>query len=226
MYGSLTCPNLSLVEFQVRFVHAMESQRHHECKYGNSSFTSFPKLKTSYEIEKHARNIYAHTNFYVFQRQLYIGRIYCHVQGITNLEDDRIYEIKHSYENKMRIRYVVHNEHTSECRCSCHLFESDGIPCAHMLLVFTSNLLREISAAYIINRWTKMQQKHQCMNLKVFQEMLMENQPHKISSQAMRRLSFISVWIQMGEPRKVTAVAKFHDFSRASTSGHGWRVSE
>jgi len=30
----------------------------------------------------------------------------------------------------------------------------------------------------------------------------------------------------MGEPRKVTAVAKFHDFSRASTSGHGWRVSE
>ncbi|KAJ8419723.1 hypothetical protein Cgig2_020784 [Carnegiea gigantea] len=82
--------------------------------------------------------------------------MYCHVQGITNVEGDRTYEIKHNYENKTRINYVVYNEPTSECQCSWHFFDSDGIPCAHMLLVFTSDSLREILAAYSINRWTKM----------------------------------------------------------------------
>jgi len=51
---------------------------------------------------------------------------------------------------------VVYNERTSECQCSCHFFDSGGIPCARMLLIFTSNLLREILVAYIINRWRKM----------------------------------------------------------------------
>jgi len=113
-------------------VHAVESQRHHEHKDENASLSSFPELKTSYEIEKH---VSTHENFYVFQRQLYIGRMYCHVQGITNVEDDRTYEIKHNCESKTRIRYVVHNEQTSECQCSCHFFDSDGIAYARMLLV-------------------------------------------------------------------------------------------
>ena len=154
MFSSLTCPNLNLEEIWVRFVHAEESQRHRERKAENASLTSFPELKTSYESEKHARNMYTHTNFYICQRQLYIDRIYCDVQGITNIEGDWTYQTKHNYENKTRIRYVV-----SECQCSCLLFDPDGIPCAHMLLVFMSNSLTKISAAYIINRWIKLAAK-------------------------------------------------------------------
>ncbi|KAJ8437687.1 hypothetical protein Cgig2_028625 [Carnegiea gigantea] len=146
-------------EIRELWVHAMKSQRHCEHKAENASLTSLLKLKMSYEIEKHVRNIYTHTNFYVFQRQLYIGRMYCHVQGTTNVEGDRTYQIKHNYESKTRIHYVVYNECTSECQCSCHIFDSDEIPCAHMLLVFTSNSLREILASYIINRWTKIAAK-------------------------------------------------------------------
>jgi len=63
--------------------------------------------------------------------------------------------MKHNYENKMWICYVVHNEESSECQYSCHFFYSDGILCAHMLLVFTSNLLRQIPPTYIVNRSTK-----------------------------------------------------------------------
>ena len=82
--------------------------------------------------------------------------MYCDVHGVTNIEGDRTYQIKHNYENKMRICASVYNERTSECRCSCLFFDPDEIPCTHMLLVFTSNSLKEISAAYIINRWTKL----------------------------------------------------------------------
>ena len=70
MFGCLMCPNLSLVEFWVQFGHAMESQRHLEWNAKYSSLTSFPELKAAYKIEKYARNIYTHMNFYVFQRQL------------------------------------------------------------------------------------------------------------------------------------------------------------
>jgi len=66
MFGSLTCPNLSLVQFWGRFIHAVESECHRECKVENVSLALFSKLKTSYEIKKHARNVYTHTNFYVF----------------------------------------------------------------------------------------------------------------------------------------------------------------
>ncbi|KAJ8425613.1 hypothetical protein Cgig2_005292 [Carnegiea gigantea] len=76
--------------------------------------------------------------------------------GITNVEANQTYQIKHNYENEMRIGYVVYNERTSECRCSFLFFDSDRIPCAHILLIFISNSLREISATYMINRRTKM----------------------------------------------------------------------
>jgi len=77
--------------------------------------------------------------------------MYCYVQGIANIEGTRTYEIKHNYKNKMRIPYVVHNKESFEYQCPCHFFNLDGISCAHMLLVFTSNLLIEIPPAYIIN---------------------------------------------------------------------------
>jgi len=66
MFGSLTCPNRSLVEFWARFVHPVGSQRHRKRKAENISLTSFLEPKTSYEIEKHVRNTYTHMNFYVF----------------------------------------------------------------------------------------------------------------------------------------------------------------
>jgi len=46
--------------------------------------------------------------------------MYCHVQGIINVDGDRTYKIKHKFEDKTRIRYVVLKEEASECQCLCH----------------------------------------------------------------------------------------------------------
>jgi len=81
--------------------------------------------------------------------------MYCHVLGVTNVEGDWTYEIKHNYENKTRIHYVVYNEKSSKYKCSCHFYDSDKILCTHMRLIFTSNTLRDIPAAYIINKWQR-----------------------------------------------------------------------
>lgn len=96
----------------------------------------------------------------MFRRQLYVGLMYCHMQGIRNMEGDHTYDTKHNVEDKTRIHYVVHNVESSECQCLFHFFDSDKIPCALMLLVFTSNFLKEIPLAYIVHRWTKKWEKH------------------------------------------------------------------
>ena len=51
MFGNLTAPILSLVEFWVRFVHALESQQYRESKVENASVISLPKMKTPLDIE-------------------------------------------------------------------------------------------------------------------------------------------------------------------------------
>ena len=71
------------------------------------------------------------------------------------MKGDRTYETKHNVEDKMRIHYVVHNMASSECSARSILVNSDEIPCALMLFVFASNLLKEILPAYIVHRWTK-----------------------------------------------------------------------
>ena len=67
MFGNLITPILNLVEFWVRFVHALESQRYRESKAENASLISLPELKTPLDIEKHGRVMYTHTNFYIFR---------------------------------------------------------------------------------------------------------------------------------------------------------------
>jgi len=67
------------VEFWIKFMHTVDSQCHREGKAEDASLTSFQGLMTSYEIKKHIRKIYTHTKFHVFQRQLYVGRVYCHI---------------------------------------------------------------------------------------------------------------------------------------------------
>jgi len=70
MFGNLTTPILSLVEFWVRFVHALKSPQHQESKAKNASLISLPELKTPLDIEKHGRVMHTHTNFYIFRDQL------------------------------------------------------------------------------------------------------------------------------------------------------------
>ena len=152
--------------------------------------------------------------------------MYYHLQGITNVKDDWTYEIKHSYENKPRICYVVYNEPTFECECSCHVFDSDGIPCAHMLPVFTSDSLREILVAYIINRCTKMAAK---VPMYEFDSVVgdacgeIATQNKLIGDVRSQFQVYGSGW---AHPCQSAVVIKFNDFSQASTSGYGWRVNE
>ena len=108
MFGNLTTPILSLVEFWVRFVHALESQRYRESKAENASLTSLPELKTPLDIEKHGRVMYTHTNFYIFRDQLCDALFNCEILSISTVEGDNTYKIEDK--RHQRYRYVVYNK--------------------------------------------------------------------------------------------------------------------
>ncbi|XP_021734817.1 protein FAR1-RELATED SEQUENCE 5-like [Chenopodium quinoa] len=69
VFGSLTDKWLNLVEFWVRYESIIDRQRHNQKKSDHDTSHSLPILKTNHSIEKHARDIYTHANFYVFQKE-------------------------------------------------------------------------------------------------------------------------------------------------------------
>ena len=51
----------------------------------------------------------------------------------------------------------MYNKESQEATCTCCFFQSEGIPCAHILLVLKS--LKEIPACFKVDRWTKLAAK-------------------------------------------------------------------
>jgi len=145
MFGNLTAPILSLVEFWVRFVHALESHWSRESKAENVSLISMPKLKTHMDIEKHGKVMYTHTNFYIFHNQLCDALFNCEILSISTVEGDTTYKIDDK--RHQRYIYVVCNKESQDATCTCRIFQSEGIPCAHTLLLLKS--LKEIPACFI-----------------------------------------------------------------------------
>ncbi|XP_021762899.1 protein FAR1-RELATED SEQUENCE 5-like [Chenopodium quinoa] len=126
VFGSLTDKWLNLVEFWVRYESIIDRQRHNKKKSDHDTSHSLPILKTNHSIEKHARDIYTHANFYVFQKEFWCSCMYCGV--------------KETKEENGNIIFEVHD---------------NGIPCRHILCVFKGRGIDAIPSYYIVHRWTK-----------------------------------------------------------------------
>ncbi|KAL2926334.1 Protein FAR1-RELATED SEQUENCE 5 [Bienertia sinuspersici] len=50
------------------------------------------------------------------------------------------------------VRYHLDN---NRAECTCKMYEREGIPCRHILLVIKENGLKSLPAAYVKTRWTK-----------------------------------------------------------------------
>lgn len=54
-----------------------------------------------------------------------------------------------------RVREVAYDTTNRVARCSCARFESDGIPCRHVLVVLQSCQVNEMPSHYLLSRWAK-----------------------------------------------------------------------
>ena len=64
---------LHLLEFWIRFETALEEQHQLELLNDNTSLQSLPTLETPWSIESHARDVYTHTMFYIFQHEVIVA---------------------------------------------------------------------------------------------------------------------------------------------------------
>lgn len=50
---------------------------------------------------------------------------------------------------------ILFNESECEAKCSCRLYQTRGILCSHILVVFKSNRISTLLGQYILDRWKK-----------------------------------------------------------------------
>ncbi|XP_073037593.1 protein FAR1-RELATED SEQUENCE 5-like [Primulina eburnea] len=60
-----------------------------------------------------------------------------------------------SHDVNSRVRHVLFNKETAEVKCSCQKFESMGILCKHILMVFNFLNVNYIPTPYLKKRWMK-----------------------------------------------------------------------
>lgn len=118
----------------------------------NATLHSLPMLETPWGIESHARDVYTHTIFSIFQDEVICARDKCDTQTMVQVGDERIARIMDGGE---KIREVRYNTCTRVAQCSCKLFESIGILCCHIILVLKGAGCNEIPEHYLLCRWTK-----------------------------------------------------------------------
>ncbi|XP_057525533.1 protein FAR-RED IMPAIRED RESPONSE 1-like [Amaranthus tricolor] len=126
-------PQVSLVEFYLRYEAAIDAQRHTQDQNYNDSKHKYHECKTPLGIEKHASHLYTNSVFYEFQYEVEIACFSC---GVDELKKENGLEVaKVSEGNRIRTFDVVLNPTNYDTTCSCKLFYRQGIPCRHMIWV-------------------------------------------------------------------------------------------
>ena len=91
-----------------------------------------------------------------FQDELWSSFMDCAIAKIHENDGLRVFTIRDRSKDCYRSeREVIYYTSTSEAKCSCKLFELEGIPCHHILVALNGDFLKEIPHALILNRWTK-----------------------------------------------------------------------
>jgi len=72
------------------------------------------------------------------------------------IDEGFIITVVDNTQNKSKKRQVTYNPSNHMAHCSCKIFESEGIPCCHILCVLKGKALHEFPSYYMLNQWTKM----------------------------------------------------------------------
>ncbi|KAK8925743.1 Protein FAR1-RELATED SEQUENCE 5 [Platanthera zijinensis] len=176
---------LSLVEFISRFDSAMDAQRQKILKVNHDTLYGKPKLKTGLWLERSASEIYTHSNFYQFQDELWSASVGCMIKNSKKIDEERtVFTIIDSCNPNSKDRNVLFS--LSNTLCDCKMYETQGIPCRHIITTWKSQGVNELPSYCICKRWTRTP-RHQAIIGGVTE----------ISEEERRRLLLSNVWSQL-----------------------------
>ena len=92
-----------------------------------------PLLKLPFEMEKQMAVIYTRKIFYKFQDELWHSLVTI-VQPVRENDTHRMYTVQSCpVDGVPRPREIAYDKVLDYAACSCKKFESEGIPCRHIL---------------------------------------------------------------------------------------------
>ncbi|KAF7144470.1 hypothetical protein RHSIM_Rhsim04G0171600 [Rhododendron simsii] len=146
--------NNSLWDFVTRFDRALSKLRHNELDLDHKDLNEKPPLKTVAPMELTMSELYTRAIFYKFQDELH--QILAYVVTMTHEDEHRyLYNVERVKVSGSRVRQILVEKSSKHASCSCKMFESDGIPCRHLLAFFSRMQVIDLPNEYILRRWTK-----------------------------------------------------------------------
>ncbi|KAL6188565.1 hypothetical protein ACLB2K_039957 [Fragaria x ananassa] len=145
----------SLVEFMVQFKRGLFHQCHHELEEDHFNIEEKAKTVMSLEIEDHMAKVYTRKFFYEVQQQL-IENFKYKLELIRENETHCMYKAVRKNIDTCKYRVLTYEKNSDFVSCSCRKWESEGLPCRHVLsYVIKIQDIDKLPIQYILKRWTK-----------------------------------------------------------------------
>eukprot|EP00257_Ricinus_communis_P019898 XP_015579009.1 protein FAR1-RELATED SEQUENCE 5-like [Ricinus communis] len=143
----------SFQDFAEQYYKALEDRYEKEAKAEFETFYTKPILKTPLPMEKQAAEIYTRRLFTVFQNEIFESLLFA-VKLFSNDEGTSRYEVAR-FDEEQQIYFVDLNTSKQAAKCSCKMFEFDGILCRHAIAIFKAANIFVLPQHYILKRWTR-----------------------------------------------------------------------
>ena len=146
----------SFLDFVIRFNRGLVHQRHQELISTHVDMKEEPQLSTPHPLESQMRGIYTRASFFDFQSEFYISFFNYRFQLMREDDNQRVYLVKKRSDQIQKDREIVYDKHLDLASCSCQKFQSEGIPCRHILAYLLKvQEVEYLPDQYILKRWTK-----------------------------------------------------------------------
>ncbi|KAK1559326.1 hypothetical protein Q3G72_013331 [Acer saccharum] len=139
---------------KVHLLRAIARQRREELTADHVDVNEKPMLKMPNLIERQMAETYTHKIFYTFQQELWNSFFY-DIELVRENGDHFVYIVKKQDESSCQVREIVFKKELDFTSCSCKKFESEGIPCRHILAYLNHMQVRSLPNQYILKRWTQ-----------------------------------------------------------------------
>ncbi|XP_004297992.1 PREDICTED: protein FAR1-RELATED SEQUENCE 12-like [Fragaria vesca subsp. vesca] len=145
----------SLVEFMVQFKRELIHQRHNELEEDHMNIDEKAKTVMSLDVEEHMAKVYTRKKFYEVQEQLRESFKY-KLELLRENTTHCVFKVIRKNIDTCKFREVIYEKYSNFASCSCRKFESEGLPCRHVLsYLIKIQDIDELPIQYILKRWTK-----------------------------------------------------------------------
>ncbi|CAL9194074.1 protein FAR-RED IMPAIRED RESPONSE 1 [Musa acuminata AAA Group] len=150
----------TIKQFVERYDKALKIKVEKELQEDLNSFNYCCPCVSHYNIEKQFQQAYTNNKFKEIQEE-FKGKMFCYVHSMKEEDDFGVYEViedmvvDNGLSNQKVCFTVYFKQAEFDVRCSCRLFEFQGILCRHIITLLTVKGVYSVPQKFILPRWRK-----------------------------------------------------------------------